>query len=435
MPYRHHIVLLGLILHWLLFPFRAVATIITVTTNDMYAKIEAADPGDQVLIAPGTYAFRVHLTKHATVANPIVIQALDPLHPPVWDFGTNPVENATGSHTAGDRGRGGWQLSGAQNYRIRGIIFRHCRNADGNSAAIRYYNGTTNLHLQDCLFEWNDNGLTGGTQDSQATVEGCEFSANGNTNASAPTHNIYVYGGDLTLRYCYVHDSVQSENFHLRCRKVTLEFNWFARANNYEGDLMTDDDLSGPGPFTQTMSLRGNIFVQNRSPGNHSQVLVLFNDTQRTNLTLSVRLLYNTFVGADVDSAFLNLGNRDGTRMTAEFSDNIIYGTRTPLRIENTSAATVTGSHNWIQTNADGNSLTGSVQTASPGFCNVADGDYRLAQGSSSIGAADTSVLGLPAREYFQNEINNCQSRIRNAARDLGAFESTSTNAPEPLPR
>ena len=42
----------------------------------------------------------------------------------------------------------------------------------------------------------------------QATVEFCEFNANGNTNASSssPTHNIYVYGGYLTMRYCYVHD-------------------------------------------------------------------------------------------------------------------------------------------------------------------------------------------------------------------------------------
>jgi hypothetical protein len=180
----------------------AEAALINVTTNDTYAKIEGANPGDEVIIAPGTYAFRVYLTKQATPTNPIVIRALDPANPPVWDFGTNLVENAPGSYTAGDRGRGGWQFSDARSYSLSGIVFRHCRTSSYNSAGIRYYNGTTNLYIKDCVFNLNDNGLTGGTQNSEATVEFCEFNANGNTNAllSSPTHNIYVYGGYLALR-------------------------------------------------------------------------------------------------------------------------------------------------------------------------------------------------------------------------------------------
>src|SRR5579859_624564 len=314
----------------------AQAALINVTTNDSYSKIESANPGDEVVIAPGTYAFRVYLTKQAAPTNPIVIRALDPTNPPVWDFGTNLVENAPGSYTAGDRGRGGWQFSGAQSYNLSGIVFRHCRTATYNSAGIRYYNGTTNLYIKDCVFTLNDNGLTGGTQNSQATVEFCEFNANGNTNASlsAPTHNIYVYGGYLWLRYCYVHDSVQGENFHIRCRSSVLEYNWFARANNYEGDLMTDDDFSGTGPFTQVMTLRANVFVQNSLPGNHSQVVALYNDAGLANLTLSLRMLYNTFVGVNTNSALVHVSNADGTRMNAEISDNIIYGTKTPVLIE-----------------------------------------------------------------------------------------------------
>src|SRR5207302_9749677 len=138
-------------------------------------------------------------------------------------------------------------------------------------------------------------------QNSQATVEFCEFNANGNTNASvsSPTHNIYVYGGYLTLRYCYVHDSAQAENFHIRCRSATLEYNWFARAAIYEGDLMTDDDFSGAGPFSQSMILRGNVLVQNPLPGNHSQVIAIYNDAGLTNLTLSLQAIYNTFAGVN----------------------------------------------------------------------------------------------------------------------------------------
>src|SRR4051794_8905723 len=94
--------------------------IINVAPGDSYTKIEAAQPGDEVVIAPGTYAFRVYLTKQAAVTNPIIIRAQDPANPPVWDFGATLVENAPGSYTAGDRGRGGWQFSGAKNYRVLG---------------------------------------------------------------------------------------------------------------------------------------------------------------------------------------------------------------------------------------------------------------------------------------------------------------------------
>jgi hypothetical protein len=408
------------------------AKIINVTTNDSYAKIEAAVAGDEVAIAGGTYAFRLYLTHQASPTNPIVIRALDPAHPPIWDFGSTLVENAPGSYTAGDRGRGGWQFSGAHNYTISGIVIRRCRTASFNSAGIRYYNGTTNLYLKDCVFQQNDDGLTGGTQNSQATVEFCEFDSNGNLNASSssPTHNIYVYGGYLALRYCYVHDSVQGANFHIRCRQSTLEYNWFARANNYEGDLMTDDDFSGTGPFMQTMTLRGNVFVQNQLPGNHSQVVAVYNDGGLANLTLSVRMLYNTFVGVNTNSALVHVSNADGTAMIAEISNNIIYGTRTPVLIEDAEAATVSGFNNFLQTNATAGPLTGSVRSASPGFRDPASSDFRLSANSAAIGAASAQVFGLPGKEYFQNELANRQWRIRNAARDLGAFESTSTSAP-----
>jgi hypothetical protein len=408
----------------------AVATLINVSPGDSYTKIESANPGDEVVIAPGTYAFRVYLTKQASPTNPITIRAQDPLNRPIWDFGTNLVENAPGSYTAGDRGRGGWQFSGAHNYNVSGIIFRNCRTGSKNSAGIRYYNGTTNLYLKDCLFTLNDDGLTGGTQESQATVEFCEFNANGNTGASlsSPTHNIYVYGGYLTLRYCYVHDCVQGQNFHIRCHDATLEYNWFARANNYEGDLMTDDDLSGTGPFTQTLTLRGNVFVQNTSPSNTGQEIAIYNDTSLPNLTLSLRALYNTFVGNGGSTAFVHVSNADGTSMKAEISNNIISGTTRPTLIENASQASVTGVNNWLRTNATAGPLAGSVQTATPGFRNPASQNYTLLPSSPCIGAASFTLYGLPGREYYLNEATSRMWRVRAAARDIGAFENSSTN-------
>src|SRR5215467_5917242 len=157
------------------------AATINVGPSDSFDKIESAKPGDEVVIAPGTYKFRVYLTAQGTAQQPIVIRAADPTNPPVWDLTGTLVENAPGSYTAGDRGRGCWQFFGAAHYRISGIHFVGCSTASYNSAGIRYFGGTTGLTITDCVFRNNDNGMTGGDQNSDATVEFCEFDHNGNT--------------------------------------------------------------------------------------------------------------------------------------------------------------------------------------------------------------------------------------------------------------
>jgi hypothetical protein len=80
----------------------ASAATINVTPADTFAKIESAQPGDEVVIAPGTYKYRVYLTQQAPAGNPIVIRAADPANPPVWDLTGVMVNTAPGSYTAGD---------------------------------------------------------------------------------------------------------------------------------------------------------------------------------------------------------------------------------------------------------------------------------------------------------------------------------------------
>lgn len=406
---------------------RVRAEIINVGPGDSYEKIEAAKAGDEVVIAPGTYAFRVYITAKGTAERPIVIRAADPANPPKWDLGSTLVENAPGSYGGGDRGRACWQLSGAEHVVIDGIYFTNCHNASRNAAGIRYYDGSKGIVIRNSIFRGNDNGLTGGSEGSEATVEHCEFDANGNLAASSPTHNIYVYGGTFALRYSYVHDPIQGQNFHVRARSSTIEYNWFARAKRYEGDLMSDDDEPA-GPTTQEMLLRGNVILQGNAD-NKSQIIALYNDNGLDRLTLKLRMINNTVVVHHPSSAVVHLSNEDGTKMELEMSNNVLAGGK-PTQVDDAGSATVTGTSNWLVQGTAPGSLTNSVFGPTPPFKDAAAKDFTLAPGSSAIGAASQSVVGLPDREYFQNEVVTRKYRVRASAKDIGAFETTTSGEP-----
>jgi MYXO-CTERM domain-containing protein len=409
----------------------ASAAVIMVSPADgtnAYTKIEGAQAGDEVVIAPGTYSFRVYLQNEGTPSQPIYIHAQDPANPPIFDPKGTDVANLPGSYGGGDRGRGCWQVSGGSSYIIEGIVFQNCRIANADSAGLRYYNGTTGLQIRACLFQDNDNGLTGGTEDSDATVEFCEFSKNGNNAASssAPTHNAYIYGGTFALRYSYLHDPVQGQNLHCRAVDSTIEYNWFDRAKSYVGDLMTSDDYANnpTGSLVQKMTLRGNVIVQGAGQANNSQLWAIYNDeASGSPVSFSVTALYNTVVGAGGHAAFIHVSNADSTQMTATLSNNVISGTSVAVLVEDASHATVSGKSNWIQSGAAAPGLSGSVSGASPGFNGAASDDFTLAAGSACIGAADTSVPGLPTKEYYKDEMVTDEYRVRSAANDIGAFE------------
>jgi hypothetical protein len=411
-------------------PIAGAATI-SVGPGDSYQKLEGAQAGDEVVIAPGTYAFRVHLTRAGTADKPIVIRAQDPSQPPVWDLAGTLVENAPGSYTAGDRGRGCWQISGGAYYQISGIVFTNCHNSGNNSAGMRYYNGARGIVLRDCVFRGSDNGLTGGTQDSEITVEYSEFDGNGTlaASSSAPSHNIYVYGGTFTLRYSYVHDPVQAQNFHIRARSSVIEYNWFARAKSYEGDLMSDDDLSGTSAIRQVMLLRGNVLLQSASPNNNGQVIAVYNDGGVAGLSFTIRLVNNTFVGNGGHAALVHLSNADGSVMSAELVNNIVAGTSVVALVEDSGNASVSGSNNWIVNGASASGLAASVAGTDPGFANAAGKNFTLAASSPAIGQA-ASASDLPNAEYYRDELRTRQRRARATVRDLGAFESTTTSEP-----
>jgi hypothetical protein len=396
----------------------ALAATIHVAPGDDYEKIEAATAGDTVLIAPGTYKFRVYLSGQGTSAQPIVIRAEDPGNPPVWDLGGQLVENWPGSYTGGDNGRGCWQVGGGNYYVIDTVVFQNCTTASQNAAGFRY-NAADHITLRNVVSRHNQMGITG--DGTNIVVEFSEVDHNGNPQASEETHNLYVYGGSFTLRYSYVHDSLHGQNFHLRCLDCRLESNWIARAQNYEGDIMPTGDGT---PSMQKLLLLGNVIVQAQSPENGGQVIAPFNDTGATGLSFEVDMLWNTFLGNGGGATLLQFNNQNLVKTTGVLANNAIAGLTSIYGSTDASKTVVTGSNNWMVTGAAPTTgLTGSLFGSTPGL----DTHDRPMTGSPLIGAADTSVTPAPTTEYYEDEMVTRMYRQRLTAKDIGAFESTTT--------
>jgi hypothetical protein len=153
---------------------------------------------------------------------------------------------------------------------------------------------------------------------------------------------------------------------------------------------------------------------------------------------MSMTVVNNTYVGNGIPgngggAAFVHVSNANltnGTYMSAQVANNIIFGTTQPTLLEDATDGAVTGSNNWLATGVSPGPLTGTVFSSAPGFKNAAANDFTLITNSVVIGRATQLAAGmLPVKEYYRDQIVAREYRIRNSAKDIGAFESTTGGA------
>ena len=414
----------------------SAAATITVSPGDDYTKIEAAQAGDEVVIAPGTYQFRVNLENSGTAQAPIRIRAADPANPPVWDLSGTATGDWPGSYGAGDAGRGCWQIRG-DHYEISDIVFTGCRDTSGS--AVRAVN-VTGVRLTHCGFFNSTNGVTGTAEGF--VIEHSEFAGNGRPFqvGDNPSHNLYIFGGTLALRYNLFHNCEEGQNFHVRARDAVIEYNWFSSPGSYMGDMMTCEHFCGGGPgeaITQRMLLRGNVILQG-NPVNLSQIIALYNDEGGSGddtgnvASMELVMVYNTIVGTTVaaghEQRLVNLRN-DSVDTHVVLDNNVIHNVRDVAepREPGQSNWSISGTNNWVSTGTAASELAANVEGLDPGFENGASDDYRPASSSPLLDAAGVSSTGVPTLEYFQNEDNARMYRVRASADDIGAFEYGTT--------
>ncbi len=406
----------------------ASAAVINVSSTDSatdnISKIEGAGPGDEVIVAPGTYQFRLYLEGEGTESQPIVIRAEDPANRPVWDLDGQVIADWPGSYGGGDNSRAIWQITGSY-YEVSGIVFQNGTDGVGDGGGIRF-KFSDHVTLRDCLFQFNDNGIQGAGTDT--LVEYCEFNRNGLPGSAEGSHNLYIHGGSLTVRYCYIHDPLRSQNMHIRANSSVFEYNWVARAASYMGDMMPC--TMDPCDEEHTMLLRGNVFLRG-TPANDGQVFVMYNDQHDPNVQFHFTMVNNTIIGNNDNAALVHFGNEDpslNAMQTAVLNNNAIYSVRRIFRVDDEGLTNwnASGTGNWLSTDTiDTDGLIGSVTGDDPGFTDLAGRDFVPAGGSPLIGAADTGLDELPDKEYYRDENVPMLWRWRSSVKDIGAFEST----------
>jgi len=394
------------------------------------AKIEGAEPGDEVVVAPGTYRFRLYLEAQGTASQPVVIRAADPDDRPLWDLEGDIVANWPGTYTGGDRGRAIWQVTGSY-YFISGIVFRSGTDGGtGDSGGLRF-KASDHVTLHDCLFQYNDNGIQGSGTDT--VVEFCEFDRNGLPGSSEASHNIYIQGGTLTVRYCYIHDPRRSQNIHIRATYSLFEYNWIARAASYMGDMMPC--TMDPCGTSHTMVLRGNVILRG-TPLNDGQVFVMYNDQGLSDISFEFIMTNNTIIGNGDAAALVHFGNENASsnRMqTAVLDNNVIYNVARLFRVDDPGLSnwSAGGTNNWLSDGtADTDGLSASVTGPDPGFSDAGALNFVPSGSSPLVGAADSTLSGLPDKEYYRDETVTMQWRPRLSVSDIGAFEHDTSTTP-----
>lgn len=410
-----------------MFPIgQLIAEVLRVLPSDdahaAIARIEHATAGDIVEVGPGTYRFRISLEQRGTAEKSIIIRALDPKDRPVWDLSGKDCGDWPGSYAGGDKARGAWQVRG-WHYQISDIIIRgssiRSGQLQGESAGMRM-RGSSNVTVRNCLIEANDNGISGDGRD--IVYEACEIRGNGHRGGDR-THNAYIHGGTLTLRFCYIHDPTDGQNLHLRATDALVAYCRIENGRTYMGDLMTNMvDRSRGGPIVQTLTLLGNLIIEGQSPENDAQVLTMYNDYRWPRTTMRINMFHNTFIGNGKNEALVHLTDSGIDAQDVCLYNNIFWGNHIPIRADIAGGIKVDARNNWWPVGHDYSGsqayMSASVIGETPGFVSPSTGDYRLLVSSPCRGKADAKLGMQPEFEFFLDT----GAIRRHDSSSLGAF-------------
>lgn len=348
----------------------SAATIsITPDTPNAYTVIEAAQSGDLVEIAPGTYTFKVVVTKPG-----VTIAGADSNNRPVFDYTGLTMSTAVGTYTGTDWRSGyPWIIEASdvvvQDIEIKGAMVS---GKSGSTAGLYFGLGGTgtipsapgsqpsNVVLRRLKVTGCENGIKGTGQNF--LIENCYVGENGIPGKVTGIHNFYLLAGKGIIRNCEMGRSESGQQVNTRCQDLTIENCDWGDTASYPLLMNTPqydkDPNNNTTPFYQTLTLKDNNISGTRHNGlNLSKAFEVNNSNTYGNLIQTVNMSGNTVTG---DAA--GLGNlfaiyrkstggirilSDGTNTYTSFIRSVYYGTTG-------DSATVPAGYYTIQIPEDG---------------------------------------------------------------------------------
>jgi hypothetical protein len=271
-----------------------MATLTVSPGQSIQAAIDAANPGDTIDVAAGTYQ-----NQFLTVEKSLTLEAIGG---PAVLVATVNAPNGKAIITEGQPGLtvniSGFDISGA-------VV------GDNNGAAIRYEGGTLNLSNVD--LHNNQEGLLGAADPNGAiSIDHSEIDHNGD--GSGSTHNLYIGAiARFTLTNSYVHDAVVGHEIKSRAASNTIQNN---RVFDNNGSASYSIDLPNGGNAT----ISGNVIEQ--GPNTQNPAIIAYGEEGITHPGMSFIVSANTIVNDDPSGRLL----LDPTTIQPTFSGNDVWG-------------------------------------------------------------------------------------------------------------
>lgn len=392
-----------------------------------YQAIEAAQAGDEVVLAPGTYRFRLALTNSGTPSNPIVIHGEDPAHPPLFDYSGADLQSFPGSNAGFHPDRGAWDVIGSD-LEFRSIAFRGAATTGPTSAAAIRFSSGERHHVSDLRVE----GCEGGIENAAGSllVENSRFHRNA-------VHFPMYAGGPFTARGNLLTDASEW-NYYLAGSDALFEANWMSRSGGFAGligECSYKCGGTGAQPIARSIVFRGNVFVQSaaQTPNTSFFFGVLGGGNASddgTGLTQPnlVTFSHNTFVGGLASPTTAMVIDSAAAHQTrVRLFGNAWTGFAMVASDQSAVAATLESGGNWVAEGTDTTGLSATVTGPPTALAST----LRPTSGSSLFGAAATPPMLAPGFEFGADESGPPGAVLRATARTAGAFETSRVGAPD----
>lgn len=351
----------------------------TRTYTTIRSAAAASQNGDSVLVDAGTYSGDVTSWNASNLL--------------VRGVGGRAVLQANGAQ---EGGKGIWVVYG-NNFTAENIEFTGASVPDGNGAGIR--NDTSGyLVVRNCYFHDNENGILGGAD--SLLIENSIFDHNGL--GDGRTHNMYIWGRSVTVRYTYTHRAKIGHNIKTRGQNNYILYNRIM--DESDGTASYSIDV----PDCGRTYIIGNVIEQ--GPNSDNSTIISYGAESSLN-TQDLYVVNNTVVNdRSAGGTFLSIGGSTPTVIR----NNIFYGPGTKW-----SGGAVTASNNYVDTNYDN----------APRFVSPSNYDFHLTSSSPTSvvnagtgpGTSSTGYALTPTQEYVYDAQN--ASRATSGALDLGGFE------------